>query len=89
MLILTFEDDEEKVLRKILTITDSGLNTFQYVCNMEDVLSFRGLEIDVPKRVVYRGRQEVKITFIEFEILYLLAGNPGKVFSKEQIYDIV
>ena len=24
-----------------------------------------------------------------FEILYLLAGSPGRVFSKEQIYDLV
>ena len=30
-----------------------------------------------------------KLTFIEFEILCLLASNPGRVFSKEQIYDIV
>lgn len=29
------------------------------------------------------------MTFTEFEILYLLANNPGRVFSKEQIYDIV
>ena len=29
------------------------------------------------------------MTFTEFEILYLLANNLGRVFSKEQIYDIV
>ncbi|WP_243095928.1 winged helix-turn-helix domain-containing protein [Roseburia intestinalis] len=29
------------------------------------------------------------MTFTEFEILYLLANNPGRVFSKEQIYDII
>ncbi len=33
--------------------------------------------------------QEIKLAFIEFEILCLLAGNPGRVFSKEQIYTIV
>ena len=36
-----------------------------------------------------RGKSEIKTTFVEFEILHLLARNPGKVFSKEQIYDIV
>ena len=41
------------------------------------------------KRLVYRGEKEVNITFTEFEILHLLARNPGRVFSKEQIYDIV
>ena len=36
-----------------------------------------------------RGEKEVNITFTEFEILHLLARNPGRVFSKEQIYDNV
>lgn len=29
------------------------------------------------------------MTFTEFEILHLLARNPGRVFSKEQIYNSV
>ena len=52
-------------------------------------LIFGGMEIDVSKRIIYRGKREVTVTFVEFEILHLLARNPGKVFSKEQIYDIV
>ncbi|WP_368361970.1 winged helix-turn-helix domain-containing protein [Ruminococcus sp. RTP21484sp1_RTP21281st1_A2_RTP21281_210402] len=27
--------------------------------------------------------------FIEFEILHLLMRSPGRMFSKEQIYDII
>ena len=30
--------------------------------------------------------QLVQLTNYEFEILYLLAKNPGRIFSKEQIY---
>ena len=52
-------------------------------------LAFAGMEIDASKRLVYRGEKKVNITFTEFEILHLLARNPGRVFSKEQIYDIV
>lgn len=52
-------------------------------------LVFKGMEIDVSRRLIYRGKREIKITFVEFEILHLLARNPGRVFSKEQIYDIV
>ena len=52
-------------------------------------LVFEGMEIDVSKRLIYRGNREIKVTFVEFEILHLLARNPGKVFGKEQIYDIV
>ena len=32
---------------------------------------------------------ENELTHIEFEILYLLANSPGRIYSKEQIYDIV
>ena len=35
------------------------------------------------------GNTEVTLTNREFEILYLLASSPGRVFSKEQIYDLV
>ncbi len=40
------------------------------------------------KNVVIHGA-EVMLTNREFEILYLLAQSPGRIFSKEQIYDIV
>lgn len=52
-------------------------------------LNFNGLEIDITNRLVRKQRQEIDLTFIEFEVLYLLANNPGRVFSKEQIYDVV
>ncbi|MGN0161091.1 MAG: winged helix-turn-helix domain-containing protein [Lachnospiraceae bacterium] len=40
-------------------------------------------------REVIRHNRKVRLTFTEFEILQLLAQNPGKLYSKEQIYDIV
>ena len=52
-------------------------------------LVFEGMKIDVSRRMLYRGKKEVKATSVEFQILHLLARNPGRVFSKEQIYDIV
>ena len=52
-------------------------------------LVFEGMEIDVSKRLIYRDNREINVTYIEVEILYLLAKGPGRVFSKEQIYDIV
>lgn len=35
------------------------------------------------------GTTEIMLTNREFEILYLLAQSPGRIFSKGQIYDIV
>lgn len=39
-------------------------------------------------RVIAYGR-EVKLTPIEFDILYLLASNPGRVFSTDEIFERV
>ncbi len=39
-------------------------------------------------RVISYGK-EVKLTPIEFNILFLLASNPGKVFSTEEIFETV
>ena len=65
------------------------IDPFQVIENAKTNLSFNGLEIDDINRSVRKQKQEIDLTFTEFEILYLLANNPGRVFSKEQIYDIV
>lgn len=50
---------------------------------------FKNLIIDSGERAVHKKDRNIKLTFTEFEILYLLAKNPGRVFSKEQIYNMV
>ena len=79
-------------ISKVLETELNGLkvNLFEFdIENEKKNLSFNGLEIDDINRSVRKQKQEIDLTFTEFEILYLLANNPGRVFSKEQIYDIV
>lgn len=45
--------------------------------------------IDLERREVMRNNKKIELTYTEFEILQLLAQNPGRVFSKEQIYDVI
>ena len=52
-------------------------------------LCFEGLYIDKRKRIVVRKKNEIDLTYTEFEILLLLVQNAGIVFSKEQIYERV
>ena len=89
MLILTFEDSEEEILNHIVSFVSTGTKAFQVVENARTELRFDGLEIDVAKCLVRKQKQEIDLTFTEFEILHLLARNPGRVFSKEQIYNSV
>lgn len=89
ILVLTFEDNEEEILNHIISYVSTGVKVFQEVEYAKTNLSFDGLEIDDINRSVRKQKQDIDLTFTEFEILYLLANNPGRVFSKEQIYDIV
>lgn len=49
------------------------------------LLSFEGLVIDPARRSVQRQDQEVELTGTEFELLLLLAREPGRVFSRDDI----
>ncbi len=46
---------------------------------------FDGLEIDLDKRAVLRHGEVVDLTGTEFDLLALLANEPGKVFSRDDI----
>ena len=48
-------------------------------------LRFEGLHIDLDRRSVLRQGQPVDLTGTEFELLVLLAGSPGKVFTRDDI----
>lgn len=87
VLLLTFEENEEDILTRILSCIGKRTEILEY----EDrgILQFEGLCIDKYKRNVVREENEIELTYTEFEILLLLAQNAGVVFSKEQIYDTV
>ncbi|MDO4809869.1 MAG: response regulator transcription factor [Eubacteriales bacterium] len=55
----------------------------------EPEITIRGLAINRENHKVTVDGEEVKLTPIEFDILYLLASNPGKVFSTDEIFEKV
>jgi DNA-binding response OmpR family regulator len=90
IMILSFSDTEEDIYQRMLQVVCNS-KSFEW-CNMEqdtESIQLGKLKIDLCKRSVAIGKTEVVFTSREFDILYLLAKNPGRVFSKEQIYDIV
>lgn len=52
-------------------------------------LNVADLSIDVEKRLVRRGDEAIGLTPIEFELLRVLAENPGRVYSRMQLLDRV
>lgn len=88
--MLSFDDSEDDVINSILSVLKNG----RKICRIEETLQSaeirRGDLVVLPdKREVICHGKRADLTFTEFEILQLLAQNPGQVFSKEQIYDIV
>ena len=64
--------------------------TAQYDRQQEEtVIYFKNLEINTAKHTVTQDGVELELTRTEFDILYLLASNPGKTFSKEQLYQSI
>jgi len=49
-------------------------------------LVFKNITISVEKREVYIGDNKKKLPKMEFNLLYLLASKPEKVFTREEIY---
>lgn len=55
----------------------------------KDIIRLPGLEIDISSYEVMVKGENVNLTKKEIEILWLLAGNPGKVFSRDNLLDRV
>src|SRR6266508_2582782 len=51
----------------------------------QERLSFDGLEIDSATREVTRGREPLRLTAREFDLLWFLASHPRRVFSRDHL----
>jgi DNA-binding response OmpR family regulator len=50
-----------------------------------DVFEVDGLQIDVPRRAVAVRGEPVQLTYLEFELLRMLAASPGRVYTRETL----
>jgi DNA-binding response OmpR family regulator len=53
----------------------------------EEIIERGELRIDLPRRTVQIRGQTVQLTFIEFEMLVLLASSPGVVFTRRELLE--
>ncbi len=53
----------------------------------KSIINFKDLSIDPFKRKIDLGIQRIELTPKEFDLLLLLARNPGKSFSREELLD--
>jgi DNA-binding response OmpR family regulator len=58
-----------------------------HVREREEIIDRGELVIDLPRRSVHVRGEPVQLTFIEFELLTLLAANPGVVFTRRELLE--
>lgn len=88
ILIIKVNDNENQLLENIITCIEKQNESVLYN-NSQEKLIHGDLVIDTLFRQVRIDKTEIRLTNYEFEILYLLASNPGRVYSKEQIYNLI
>jgi DNA-binding response OmpR family regulator len=53
----------------------------------QEVIAVDGLQIDQARRTVELGEREVQLTYVEFELLRILASSPGRVFTRQALLE--
>jgi two-component system, OmpR family, alkaline phosphatase synthesis response regulator PhoP len=59
------------------------------VSDRKEILAIGNLIIDKPRREVTVGGERIDLTSKEFDLLYFLASNPGIVFTRDRILDLL
>lgn len=77
-------------IKEVVARTKAVLKRFQAVpveANVSTKLVFDDLTIDPETKELTIGRNLITLTKTEFELLLLLAQNPAKIFSRDEIID--
>jgi len=77
--------EPRELVARVQTILRRQRSTPQASASGTQYRVFDGLSIDLDRRQVLRHGERVELTGTEFELLALLAAEPGKVFSRDDI----
>ncbi|WP_073025027.1 winged helix-turn-helix domain-containing protein [Lutispora thermophila] len=76
-------------IRTVLRRVKNDENFLQESENQKSKISFGNLEIDVDKYEVKINAKKIILTLKEFELLRIMAENPGKVMTRDFLLDAV
>ena len=78
------------VLRRYKTDdADEGAAGSKETSGEDSVIRFDDLVIDVPRHEIFANGESIVLTLKEFELLYTLAQNRGRVLTREQLLDTI
>ena len=82
--ILTVPFSPEELVARVMAVMR---RTYRDAAIFSPVLRVGDLEIDIMNRRVRAGDTELHLTSIEQSLLYLLAGNAGRLLTRDEILD--
>ena len=77
-----FKARAKAIFRRVEMDSDQGADESQ-------IITYQGLSIDKPKRKVVLDGNRVELTPKEFDLLYLLASNPGVTYGRKDLLNLV
>ena len=87
--MLVFNDTEEKAVEKAIATLADMIPLEAIQPPYSPTLIFPGLEIRLHQRRVLKDGTDINLTRLEYGALCYLAASPGRVFTKEQIFEAV
>jgi two-component system OmpR family response regulator len=75
--------------KELVSRVRAVLRRYEGRIESKSIINLADLSIDVEKRLLHRGDETIELTFIEFELLKVLAQSPGRVYSRMQLLDMI
>ena len=79
----------EFIARVKALLRRSEMHSNKYDASSSQILTFKNLEIDREKKKVSINGQRIDLSRKEFELLSLLASNPGKSYSRTRLLSLI
>ena len=90
IIAINMEDGDEELLQELMESVSVHERKIEVISSaVVPSVSFPGLTINCRKRQVFREDKEIRLTRLEYDVLYLLAAHAGQIVSKELIFKAV
>lgn len=73
-------------VQSLLRRSTQDVDTTTVDTGVEQTLEFGALVVDNSRREAWREGEEIELTSAEFDLLWLLASNAGRILSREEIF---
>lgn len=88
IIVIRTSDPDGSIYRTIVNALQEKNVQVLHVANLESpILTLGDIEIFPEQRRVTKAGAEIHLNYGEFAILYCMARCPGRVFSREQLYN--